>query len=167
MPFFMSSGRRHTHTTAAIDSHLPELDKSLDNDLSMRPLTLDDRGYFIIQIDPEKRLIIAEHYGNVINEQGVCVYHIWLLLLFSLDRLVRRIYAGLACDEETGEVISCGGASQKPVRVFTGRTAKELSVKVLEEESGLCSRLEHANYLGRELQKAEYALLHSLEYIQD
>lgn len=73
MPFFMSSGRRHTHTTAAIDSHLPELDKSLDNDLSMRPLTLDDRGYFIIQIDPEKRLIIAEHYGNVINEQGVCV----------------------------------------------------------------------------------------------
>ncbi|KAI8107771.1 hypothetical protein M9435_002799 [Picochlorum sp. BPE23] len=105
MPLFVSSGRRHTHTTAAIDSHLPELDKSLDNELSMRPLTLDDRGYFIIQIDPEKRLIIAEHYGNVINEQG------------------------LACDEETGEVISCVGASKKPVRVFTGRTAKELSVK--------------------------------------
>jgi len=76
--------------------------------------------------------------------------------------------SGLACDEETGEVISCGGESKKkPVRVFTGRSAKELSVKVLEEESGLCSRLEHANYLGRELQKAEYALLHSLEYIQD
>eukprot|EP00889_Picochlorum_renovo_P007622 jgi/Picre1/34652/NNA_002120.t1 len=112
----------------------------------MRPLTLDDRGYFIIQIDPEKRLIIAEHYGNVINEQE---------------------YMQGWRDEETGEVISCGGASKKPVRVFTGRTAKELSVKVLEEESGLCSRLEHANYLGRELQKAEYALLHSLEYIQD
>lgn len=61
---------RTTHVTAAIDSHLPELDKSLDNDLSLRPLTLDDCGYFIIRIDPEERFIIAEHYGNVINEHG-------------------------------------------------------------------------------------------------
>lgn len=166
MPLFVACGRRNTHATAAIDSHLPELDKSLDNELSLRPLTLDDRGYFIIQIDPEKRLIIAEHYGNVINEQGVFLYEnvqigggVWCENTYT--------YVGLACDEETGEVISCGGASQKPVRVFKGRTAKELSVQVLEEETGLCSRLEHANYLGRELQKAEYALLHSLEYIQD
>jgi len=50
---------------------------------------------------------------------------------------------------------------------YRGKTAKQLSVAILEENSGLCSRLEHANYLGRELQKAEFALINSLEYIQD
>ena len=117
--------------------------KQLDDSLSMRPLQLDHDGYFIIQIDRENDVIVAEHYRNVINDQG------------------------LACDEETGEVIACGSAKQIPSRKFTGRTAKEISVEILERESGLCSRLEHANYLGREFQKAEFALEHGTEYVQD
>eukprot|EP00898_Chlorokybus_atmophyticus_P004830 jgi/Chlat1/5348/Chrsp35S05205 len=51
-----------------------------------------------------------------------------------------------------------------------GRTAKELSVLLLESEfeSGpLVSMLVHANYLGREFQKAEAALLAGTEYVQD
>ena len=134
--------RETTHGTVARAS-LDQLDGALDDHLSKRPLALDPQGYFIISIDRQEQCIIAEHYGNTINEKG------------------------LACDEETGEVIGCGGASQVPRRHFSGRTAKELSVKILEEETGLCSHLEHANYLGREFQKAECALLTGAEYIQD
>ncbi len=75
-------------------------------------------------------------------------------------------------DEETGEVIGCrpGGAVRLPRRTFRGRTAKELSVRILEDcaldaegatrdepQPGRqlpptlpwISRLEHANYLVR------------------
>ena len=50
-----------------------------------------------------------------------------------------------------------------------GRTAKEISVRLIEEESGnpACTHLEHANYLGREFQRAEFALLTDQDYIQD
>lgn len=130
--------RRRTHLCLSNNSN-----KELDDSLSMRPLQLDDCGYFIIQIDRENGVIVAEHYRNVINEQG------------------------LACDEETGEVIACGSAKQMPSRRFTGRTAKEISVKILERERGLCSRLEHGNYLGREFQKAEFALEYGTDYVQD
>lgn len=134
---------RHCARNTIRRSSVEQLDGPLDEDLSRRPLSLDPQGYFIISIDRTKRRILAEHYGNTINEQG------------------------LACDEETGEVIGCGGASQVPQRQFSGRTAKELSVMILEQETGLCSHLEHANYLGREFQKAECALLTGAEYIQD
>jgi dihydropteroate synthase len=40
-------------------------------------------------------------------------------------------------------------------------------VELLEVSSGLCSRLEHAAYIGRELQKAEHALASGGEYVQD
>jgi hypothetical protein len=130
--------KKRTHLCLSNNSN-----KELDDSLSMRPLQLDECGYFIIQIDRENGVIVAEHYRNVINEQG------------------------LACDEETGEVIACGSAKQMPSRRFTGRTAKEISVKILERERGLCSRLEHGNYLGREFQKAEFALEHGTHYVQD
>ena len=35
------------------------------------------------------------------------------------------------------------------------------------EEEFLLSKLDHALYLGRELQKAEYCLIHEITYIQD
>jgi dihydropteroate synthase len=50
-----------------------------------------------------------------------------------------------------------------------GRSAKELSVQILEKghTRQLCTHLEHANYLGREFQKAEFALLLAQKYVQD
>jgi hypothetical protein len=50
-----------------------------------------------------------------------------------------------------------------------GRTAKELSVLILEQggDSVPCTRVEHANYLGREFQRAEMALISGGEYVQD
>lgn len=130
--------------------HAEEL-QELDDRLSNRPLALDPAGYFIIKVDRGARLIVAEHYSNAINDKG------------------------LAVDEETGEVIGCrGGSVRLPRHVFSGRSAKELSVAVLEPQAAdtpqplpWCSRLEHANYLGREFVRAEMALLSGAEYVQD
>jgi hypothetical protein len=77
--------------------------------------------------------------------------------------------SGLACDPETGEVIPCtSGYIRPPSSIYRGRTAKEISVEILEKESKFtCTHLEHANYLGREFQRAEFALLTGKKYIQD
>jgi tetrahydromethanopterin S-methyltransferase subunit A len=49
--------------------------------------------------------------------------------------------------------------------VIEGINAEELNKKLIKK--GLLSRLDHASYLGRELQKAEQALKNGLEYTQD
>ena len=120
--------------------------KSLDDELSKRPIALDPGGYYVIYLDREAGLICAKHYTNVINNQG------------------------LAVDPETGEVIACGGkkVERAAETLYTARTAKELCVKVIEEPSPCpITMLDHAAYLGREFTKAEYALINNLEYIQD
>ena len=50
-----------------------------------------------------------------------------------------------------------------------GKSAKELGIKLseVEEEDLLISLVDHALYLGRELQKAEYCLIHRIAYVQD
>lgn len=128
---------------------------SVDDELSKRDLALDPLGYFIIKVDPsaDPPVIQADFYSNTINEQG------------------------LACDDD-GEVIGCsknGKGGKKvllPRRIFRGRTAKEISVEILESQGvgvpcDYCSHLEHANYLGRELQKAEFCLATGKDYVQD
>ena len=92
------------------------------------------------------------------------------------DVASRRAAAGLACDPRTGEVIPCSGYSPPAPRSFAGATAKAVAVAVLEAEGGVApgadgggcvSRLEHAAYLGRELQRAEEALRYGTPYVQD
>ncbi|MFN3361298.1 MAG: DUF4346 domain-containing protein [Pseudanabaenaceae cyanobacterium] len=119
--------------------------KAIDAELSKRDLQLDPAGYFIIYIDRENQLLVAEHYSNIINEQG------------------------LAVDPETGEVIPAKGKTGRtPTRVFKGKTAKQLCVEILERTEPVpVSQLSHSAYLGRELQKAEWALYHNGEYVQD
>lgn len=51
--------------------------------------------------------------------------------------------------------------------VYRGRTAKELGMLLTEEGASPISRLDHALYLGRELQKAEQCLACGEVYIQD
>lgn len=50
-------------------------------------------------------------------------------------------------------------------QVLEGTKAEELYKEVIKR--GLLSRLDHASYLGMELQKAEQALNHGIEYTQD
>lgn len=117
----------------------------IDDKLSKRFIALDPAGYFIIYLDREAQLICAKHYTNIINEKG------------------------LAVDPDTGEVIPTKGkVERKPTFVYTGRTAKEICVKIIEQTQPCpLTMLDHAAYLGREFMRAEFALVNQTEYIQD
>ena len=118
---------------------------SLDDQLSQRFIDLDPSGYFLIKLDAEAGELIAEHYSNDVDERG------------------------RATDPDTGEVLSCrGGGPRQPSTSFRGRTAKELGIALTEKCDSLpVSRLDHAMYLGRELQKAEDCLKAGRPYRQD
>ncbi|MEN9214356.1 MAG: DUF4346 domain-containing protein [Gloeomargarita sp. DG_1_6_bins_138] len=120
--------------------------RCIDQNLSKRHLDLDPAGYFIIYIDPQEGYIYAQWFTNAIDERG------------------------LAVDPATGQPIPArGGAKREPGHVFRGRTAKELCVAIFEECQGWqpVSQLSHAAYLGRELQRAEVALMRGEPYTQD
>jgi dihydropteroate synthase len=119
--------------------------RQIDDQLSQRFIALDPAGYFLIRVDHETAELVAEHYGNGIDERG------------------------LATDPDTGEVLSCrGGGVRQPLAVVRGRTAKELGMRLTEGDGPFpLSRLDHALYLGRELQKAEQALELGVAYVQD
>ena len=118
---------------------------AIDNKLSKRHIDLDPGGYFIIYLDREAGLICAKHYTNIINDRG------------------------LAVDPETGKPIPVRGkVKRNHTTVFSGRTAKELCVKIFEEaQPSLVTRIDHAAYLGREFVRAEIALVTTQEYVQD
>ncbi|TVQ46179.1 MAG: DUF4346 domain-containing protein [Gloeocapsa sp. DLM2.Bin57] len=118
---------------------------AIDQELSKRDIALDPGGYFIIYLDREAKLICAKHYSNIINEQG------------------------LAADPATGKVIPAKGkVERQPEQVFTGRSAKEICVKIVEQTQPCpLTMLDHAAYLGREFMRAEFALVTGTEYIQD
>lgn len=118
---------------------------AIDDKLSKRYIDLDPAGYFLIYLDREAGLICAKHFTNTINEKG------------------------LAVDPETGEPLPVRGKVERtPTAVFTGRTAKEIGMKITEETKPCpLSRLDHALYLGREFVRAELALISGEEYVQD
>ncbi|WP_088890555.1 DUF4346 domain-containing protein [Leptolyngbya ohadii] len=118
---------------------------ALDNKLSNRYIELDPAGYFIIYVDREAGLICAKHYTNTINDKG------------------------LACDPETGKPLPCNVKVERThTVVYTGRTAKELCIKIFEEtKPAPLTYLDHAAYLGREFVRAEMALLSGQDYVQD
>jgi len=123
----------------------PSSREDLDQRLSSRFIALDPEGYFLIRVDAEAAELVAEHYSNTIDERG------------------------LATDPDSGEVIACrGSVPRRPAAIYRGRTAKELGI-ALTEGAGPhpLSRLDHALYLGRELQKAEWCLEQGLAYVQD
>lgn len=118
---------------------------SLDEQLSQRFIQLDPSGYFLIKVDAVACELVAELYGNGIDDRG------------------------LATDPETGEVLACRGSQpRQPLAIYRGRSAKELGMALSEgPEPHPLSRLDHALYLGRELQKAEICLALGLPYVQD
>jgi dihydropteroate synthase len=118
---------------------------AIDQQLSQREIKLDPFGYWIIYLERETQLICAKHFTNTINQQG------------------------LAVDPETGNVIPARGkVIRESYKLFQAKTAKQLCIQVFEDpEFNLVSQLDHAAYIGRETQKAEFALLNDTEYIQD
>jgi dihydropteroate synthase len=126
-----------------IDKNIEQIDKKL----SQRFIALDPAGYFIIYIDTDQNLICAKHFTNEVNTQG------------------------LAVDPETGKVIPAKGkVSREPSHTFQAYSAKQLCVEIFEnslETTDMITMLDHAAYIGREVQKAEQALRHHQVYIQD
>lgn len=118
---------------------------AIDQKLSKRQIDLDPGGYVIIYLDREQGLICAKHFTNVIDDRG------------------------LACDPATGKPIPTRGKVERlPAHTYTGRTAKEICVKLFEQTTACpITMLDHASYLGREFQRAEAALLSGHEYVQD
>ena len=118
---------------------------AIDNKLSHRHIDLDPNGYFIIYLDRDAGLICAKHFTNVIDDRG------------------------LAVDPETGKVIPAKGKVERThTTLVSGRTAKELCIKIFEEtQSSPVTMLDHAAYLGREFVRAEIALVTGKEYVQD
>ena len=79
----------------------------------------DEKGFFIILVDHDKKEIVCEHYSN----------------------------------------------DHKLLHIIKGKNAEEICATIAR--LNLVSRLDHAAYLGRELQKAEIALKKNLIYEQD
>ena len=117
-----------------------------DARLSQRFIALDPSGYFLIKLDADAGELVLEHYGNTIDDKG------------------------LARDSETGEVLSCKGGNRprQPTAIYRGTSAKHLGIQLTEGDGPHpLSRLDHALYLGRELQKAEQCLRDGRNYVQD
>ena len=119
--------------------------KLLDDKLSRRQIELDPKGYFLIKLDSLTHELILEHYLNNIDSKG------------------------RAIDPESGKPIGCKAKrSNQPSNVFRGKSAKEVGIQISEGNGPFpISRLDHAIYIGRELQRAEQCLKTGEQYIQD
>ena len=123
---------------------LKRKNKLIDKKLSQRDIVLDSSGYFIVKIDQINKKIVVEHYLNNIDKKGI------------------------ALDPITNKPIQCDNKNKRQYnKIFVGNTAKEIGIYITEKNNNLISKLDHALYLGRELQKAEECLLKDHEYIQD
>jgi len=125
--------------------YLTDRIEAIDQELSKRHLDLDPGGYFIIYLDREQNLICAKHFTNIIDDRG------------------------LAVDPETGKPIPAKGkVTRTSFVLFQGQTAKQLCVEIFERTTPCpVTMFDHAAYIGREVQKAEWALRQNQEYIQD
>ena len=117
----------------------------LDAKLSKRQIELDPKGYFLIKIEPKTNELILEHYLNDIDQKG------------------------RAIDPKSGEPIGCKTKSRnQPNNIYRGKSAKQLGIQISEGHGPFpISHLDHAIYIGRELQRAEQCLTTGKQYIQD
>ena len=119
--------------------------KVLDDKLSKRQIKLDPNGYFLIKVEPKTNELILEHYLNNIDQKG------------------------RAIDPESGEPISCKTKRRnQPSKIYRGKSAKQVGIQISEGHGPFpLSCLDHAIYIGRELQRAEQCLITGEQYIQD
>jgi adenosylcobinamide kinase/adenosylcobinamide-phosphate guanylyltransferase len=117
----------------------------LDKFLSARKLPMDPKGYFMISVDRSESGIVVKFYSCIVNDKGE------------------------VCDLE-GNKIPCHGTNRaEPMKVWKGRTAKEITMKIFEqwEHAPNVVTVGHAAYIGREVQRAEHCLYSGNFYQQD
>ncbi len=119
--------------------------KDIDDKYSKRFIELDPKGYFLIKVSFNTNELIVELFSNGIDELG------------------------RATNPETGKPLSCSEKEHRePIQIYKGKTAKELGIQITEGKGPYpISKLDHALYLGRELQKAENCLINKTAYVQD
>lgn len=108
----------------------------LDRHLSTRGLPMDAKGYFLVKTNVEESLIVVSFHSCIVNDKGE------------------------VCDLE-GNKLKCHGKSPEPVKVWKGRTAKEITTEIFERWTDVDKyklSVGHAAYIGREVQKAEFSL---------
>mmetsp|Transcript_20642 Transcript_20642/g.32501 ORF Transcript_20642/g.32501 Transcript_20642/m.32501 type:complete len:337 (-) Transcript_20642:200-1210(-) len=119
----------------------------LDQLLSTRSLTMDDKGYFMMKLDHAKGVIRVTYHSCIKNDKGE------------------------VCDVHGKKISCCEGNNNRPepMATFEARTAKELTVMVFErwEHAKDLVSVGHAAYIGREAQKAEECLFAGRFYQQD
>jgi len=120
--------------------------RMLDKILAARSLPMDAKGYFLVKLDRERGLITAPFVSCMKNDEGEI------------------------CDLDGNKISCCDGTNRpEPMRVFEGRTAKELTVEIFERwppaKEIFC--VGHAAYIGREAQRAEHCLFSGEHFQQD
>ena len=68
-------------------------------------------------------------------------------------------------DYDNAEIVAVHFRKNEPDAVIVGKTAKEIYEEIIKKE--LVTRMEHAAYLGSELEKAEIAMKLGKNYVQD
>lgn len=68
-------------------------------------------------------------------------------------------------DYDNDEIVAVHFRKNEPDAVIVGKTAKEIYEEIIKKE--LVTRMEHAAYLGSELEKAEIAMKLGKNYVQD
>ena len=128
-----------------LQEDLSKSTRLLDDQLSNRQIELDPKGYFLIKIELLTNELILEHYLNNIDKKG------------------------RAIDPESGKPIGCKTKSKnQPSNIYRGKSAKQIGIQISEGHGPFpISHLDHAIYIGRELQRAEQCLINGKQYIQD
>ena len=76
-----------------------------------------------------------------------------------------RINVDYGTTVSESKIIATHFKKNKADLVIVGKTAKEIYEEIIKKD--LVTRMEHAAYLGSELQKAEIAMITGKEYVQD
>ena len=76
-----------------------------------------------------------------------------------------KIHVDYATTVKDSRITATHFKKNEPDFVIVGHSAKEIYEEIIEKE--LVTRMEHAAYLGSELQKAEIAMITGKEYVQD
>lgn len=121
--------------------------KLFDTFLSSRNMKMDSKGYFMVKL--EEKNIVTSFYSCIVNDKGE------------------------VCDLQGKKIKCCGDGSsnrREPMKVWKGRTAKELTTAIFEEWEDvhkLDLTIGHSAYIGREVQRAEHCLYSNIPYQQD
>lgn len=139
--------------TASNMIFLAENRGSVPKDLGLDLLVLKDKRVreqpYLQDLEADTRVVTARQEGTpeVLDEGG--------LFKIAVDRINGKIAALHLSNPQ----------QKKPNVIIKGENAEKVYSTI--EELNLITRLDHAAYLGRELEKAEIALKTGKEYIQD